>query len=98
VDYPAGVEHALNWFRENRDAAAAGTLSASTVPNINIPSCKEGSVRGLLLVTPDTEPVWRFDLQDCLSTIEPPANDLDAFANGFATLSQVPLEGDSICP
>jgi 5'-nucleotidase len=97
MDYPAGVEQALNWFRENRDAAAAGTLSASTVPNINIPSCAEGSVRGLLSVTPATEPS-RFEAQDCLSTIETPANDLDAFANGFATISQVPLEGDSICP
>jgi len=96
MDYPLGVEQALNWFRENRDAAAAGTLSASTVPNINIPSCNEGSMRGLLSVTPATE--WRFDVTDCLSTIETPANDLDAFANGFATFSQVPLEGDSICP
>ncbi|MCB0961737.1 MAG: 5'/3'-nucleotidase SurE [Acidimicrobiales bacterium] len=94
-DYEAAVPLILEWITERRDALAAGEAPVE-VASMNIPSCNDGEVRGVLEVEPDVagdggNPITA---QDCASTV--PADDLDgdilAFNNGYATLSIVAPE------
>ena len=97
-DFPAGVEQALAWFRANRDAAAAGTLSADTITNINIPTCSSGgAIRGVEDVPPTTSWPTLGKTQDCLSTLTEPANDVEAFEHGFVAVSDVSLGDTTTC-
>ena len=62
------------------------------VDNLNVPSCTSGSVRGLAVV-----PVSNGASQpaDCTSTLQHPKDDVEAFANGFASLSA--MQSTAVC-
>lgn len=97
ADVEAGVPFVLEWVTEHRDAIAAGELEVG-VWNMNFPSCADGAeLRGLLEVESGVdEPIGDAltEDQDCASTV-PEAeltNDVLAFNDGFATLSDVPSE------
>jgi 5'-nucleotidase len=84
-DYASGVEQILAWLDEHIEQVAAGEL-AGTLDNLNIPTCETGEVRGLVEVPADEDN----DTQgrpDCTSTLEDPVDDVEAFVNGFASLS-----------
>jgi 5'-nucleotidase len=93
-DYPAGVDAVLRWLEENRRSLQTGVVRPTDIDSINIPSCAGGtSIRGTLAglpLAPTTAGI--FDAQDCASTLEDPQNDVEAFVNGYVTLSDVPLE------
>jgi 5'-nucleotidase len=87
-DYPSGVEVVLAWLAEHRAALAAGSVTTAAIDSVNIPSCEAGSIRGALEV--DVAESSSLQPQDCESTLEDPQNDLEAFANGYTTLSAIP--------
>jgi 5'-nucleotidase len=91
-DYAAGVEQALAWLRAHRDSLQPGVPSAPVV-NLNVPSCTSGEVRGVLEVRLATEAESDQALapSDCTSTAAEPDDDVEAFHNGYATLSDLPL-------
>jgi len=92
LDFPAGVTAVLSWLSENRGALAAGGVTPTDVTSINIPSCATGSIRGTLVGLPLAPIADGFlDPQDCESTLENPANDVEALLNGFITQTSVPL-------
>ncbi len=78
----------LDWIAEARAALAAGEADVE-VTSINVPSCAEGEVRGLEEVPPATDGEAIAE-QDCASTLEDPADDVEAFNTGFATLTVLP--------
>jgi 5'-nucleotidase len=84
-DYPAAVALVLEWIDEHRDAVLAGE---DLFDNLNVPTCTTGEVRELLDVPPDPT-TTSLDASDCTSTVEPPAADVEAFVNGFATISDL---------
>lgn len=91
IDYPTGVELAIDWVEEHRDALLAGELEAA-VANLNVPSCATGEVRGVVEVPTATDvgdrnPVT--DPSDCTSTATDPADDIAAFLTGYAPLAEV---------
>jgi 5'-nucleotidase len=90
-DYEVAAQLVVDWLEENRDALAAGDFPADVVLNLNVPSCGAGEVRGTLEVDSATagDPVAA---QDCTATAEGFADDVTAFTNGFATLTEVPIE------
>lgn len=88
-DYEAGVEVMLDWIEEHRAALEAAEAPVE-VTSINIPSCSEGEVRGLEEVPAGTDGSQAIVAQDCTSTLEDPATDLEAFNNGFATITVLP--------
>ncbi len=90
-DFPAGVEASLGWLAENRSALAAGGQSAS-VTNLNIPSCELGTIRGTVQVPLAPTANNSLDGQDCESSLENPATDVEGLLNGFITLSPVPFD------
>jgi 5'-nucleotidase len=90
-DYPAAVELVVAWVEENRDAVVAGELGAAVVLSLNVPTCTTGEVRDVVEVPPAATGD-ALGTSDCASTVEGLADDVTAFANGFATLSEVPVE------
>lgn len=92
-DYDAAVPLILEWVKENREAIEAGDYEPIVV-NMNIPSCTAGEIRGL--VSPEVAGTTDDAIaeQDCESTVPETdlATDIEAFNNGFATVTEVPSE------
>jgi hypothetical protein len=67
----------------------------------NIPTCAPGSpIRGRLEVPlGDENPNdWLLNgPQDCASTVEDPPNDIEAFFNGYITVTPVPSNSSMTC-
>jgi 5'-nucleotidase len=92
-DYAAAVPLVLDWVEERREALLAGEAPVE-VASMNVPSCTEGELRGLVEVPVATTGEF-LDPQDCTSTLEDPADDTEAFLNGFASLTIVPDEPET---
>jgi 5'-nucleotidase len=90
-DYGAGVDEAIAWVKQHRKALVKD-VDPTDVVNINVPTCTTGEIRGLVEV-PAAPTGDALAAVDCTSTLEDPPDDLVAFTNGFATLSEVPTAG-----
>ncbi len=91
-DYAAGADAVLVWLAENRATLLAGFVPTG-IESMNIPSCSSGEIRGTidgLALSDDTAAA--LGTQDCESTLEDPADDVEAFLNGFISLATVGLE------
>lgn len=93
TDFPAGVKQVIAWVTANRDQVLA-TPPGSTglvVANLNVPSCNPGSVRGQVNVPTATtaDGLVLTGATDCASTATNPTDDVVAFNEGFAPLSEV---------
>jgi 5'-nucleotidase len=88
IVFDDSVEAAIAWITEHRDEYESGTVD---LVSINSPTC-EGGVRGVAEV-----PLGAFDGRDalefdCMSTLEAPVDDVDAFANGFTAITDLPIQ------
>jgi 5'-nucleotidase len=90
-DFAAGADAAVDWVKGHRKKLVKGK-DPTDVVNINVPTCPAGEIRGLVEV-PAAPTGDALAAVDCTSTLEDPPDDLVAFTNGFATLSEVPPEG-----
>ncbi len=92
-DYATGADQAIKWLREHRKALAkARGRGATTAAEFNVPTCINGAVRGVLEDLPIStgrSAVGENDVH-CDSTLTDPADDIEAFNNGFVTLNHVP--------
>lgn len=88
-DFESGSAFAVEWIEENRRALLDGSVPAE-VTSINAPTCVVGSVRGLVEV-PTAADIGERDpfAVDCESSVENPADDVDALANGYASISVI---------
>ena len=66
-------------------------MPVDAVANLNVPTCDTGELRGLVEVSSATTGNV-LDPSDCTSTVEGPTDDVIALANGFAALTEVPVE------
>jgi 5'-nucleotidase len=91
LDYDVAAGLVVDWLNDNMDALRAGEVPADTVNNLNVPTCDTGELRGQVEVASATggNPL---SPSDCTSTAEGATDDVTAFANGYATLTEVPLE------
>ncbi len=89
LDYTSGVEAAVVWVTENRDALEPDT---GEIVNINVPTCLEGTIRGIVEVPLAASGEGGLDPSDCTSTLENPANDIEALRNGYATYTVVEVD------
>ncbi len=100
-DYASGVVEVLRWLEANRSALAAGTVALENITSINIPTCDTGMIRGQAEVPLGTEiPDYisgLLDEQDCESTLEDPQDDIEAFFNGFVSITPVPSNSSGTC-
>jgi 5'-nucleotidase len=96
-DFPTAVDLTLSWIDDHRQPLLDGEVETDTVANLNVPSCDAGEIKGLVEVTTAVDLADRNILapSDCTAT-DPtggePADDLDAFTIGYATLADVPLD------
>lgn len=92
VDYEAGAEQALAWLRANRaDLRPGEGDEAAPVDNLNVPTCAAGEVRGVVEVrlAEEAEAATAFEPPDCRSTAEGADDDVEAFVNGYASLTEL---------
>lgn len=86
VDFAAGAAAVADWLDDNIDALRDSP--APFVESLNIPSCAEGEVRGVLEVPTATDFGERDALaSDCLSEATDAVDDVDAFNFGYASLA-----------
>lgn len=88
-DFPASVGAAIDWLDAHEAALRDGTEPVQ-VSSLNAPTCVEGTTRGVVEVTNDLDPSSDVGAQDCTSTFENPTTDVEAFNNGFISLSILP--------
>jgi 5'-nucleotidase len=91
-DWAGSQKVLLDWFRANRSALGNGATAPTGVLSFNIPTCPTGTFRGL-----KEEPAAPADGRDyltvdCASTKTEFKDDVDAFVNGYATQSVIPIE------
>ena len=80
----------LEWVDEHRDDLLGGDHPVQ-VESLNIPSCASGEVRDMLEVPLATDFGERDAFTvDCTSKAIDPADDVDAFKSGYASLTTVP--------
>jgi len=92
-DYPAAVAAALDWLEDHRKALTPkkGKKIAVILQNLNIPTCSTGTVRGLFETQLATTTDGAVQDQNCESTLDNPTNDIEAFNNGYITLTDIPI-------
>jgi 5'-nucleotidase len=93
-DYESGVDEAIAWVKEHRKALTPkkGETVDVILENLNIPTCTAGELRGHVEVpvaSPDVPGI--VDPQNCASTLEDPANDVEGLLNGYVTLTELPI-------
>ena len=64
-----------------------GRPTLEPVTNINVPSCSAGTIRGTVVVPPAAAFGGRPLASDCTSTVTDLVDDVDAFGNGFISVS-----------
>jgi 5'-nucleotidase len=99
-DYEAGLMEVLSWLEANRSALLAGEVAVDTITSINIPSCQEGtSIRGQEVVGLGTEAPegGLLSEQDCESTLQDPQDDIEAFLNGFVSITAIDRNSSGTC-
>jgi len=99
VDFDAGVVEVLAWLAGNRAALLAGEVPLENIASINIPSCDTGEIRGQVDVplATDTHGFGLLDHQDCESTVMDPQDDVEAFFNGYVSITPVPSNSNTTC-
>ncbi|MDH3705478.1 MAG: 5'/3'-nucleotidase SurE [Acidimicrobiia bacterium] len=88
VDYAASVDAAVEWIETHRDEYLAGEV---TLFSINAPTCPEGT-QGVIEVPWGPEWNDRDGEVDCDSDLEVLTDDIDAFLNGWTSISELPIE------
>lgn len=90
-DYDVAAQMVVKWVTDHRAAIADGSLPATYVLNLNVPTCDSGKVRGEMEVASATSgnPLAP---ANCTATGTGFTDDVTAFANGYATLTHVSVE------
>ena len=88
-DYPVSVGAAMDWLDVHEAALRDGSEPVQ-VSSINAPTCTEGTNRGVVNVAWDGAAGTDVTTQDCTSTLANPASDVEAFNNGYISLSILP--------
>ena len=84
-DFPTAVELVMDWLDDNIAAIRDGSLGSDTISSLNVPTCPQGSIQGLVEV-PVSSTEGDINAVDCAGTAEP-TDDLTAFTNGWAALT-----------
>ena len=92
-DFETGVEAVLDWLAKNRKSLTPkkGKKIAVILKNLNIPTCAIGEERGLFETAIAATTDGAVIDQNCESTLDNPTNDIEAFNNGYITLTDIPI-------
>ena len=91
-DYATGAKFAIAWVKSHREQLLANrgqpVPDLVRVDNLNVPTCATGKVRGLARVPAASDPPAAVD---CTAPKRTPRDDVTAFANGYATITPLPV-------
>jgi 5'-nucleotidase len=87
-DFESGAREAVKWLKEHRKALAKKGVEPF-VDNLNVPTCATGELRGVIEVPVAPNAENAIATSDCASTLTDPVDDIQAFNNGYVTLSDV---------
>lgn len=92
-DFPSGAKAALAWLKQHRKTLSGkkGKATAVVLESVNIPTCTTGAIRGTLDTTIAPNADNAITDQNCTSTLASPTNDIEAFNNGYITVTKVPV-------
>jgi 5'-nucleotidase len=88
IVFDVSVAAAVEWIAATRGDYEAGTVSLTS---INSPTCPDGG-RGVAVVPLGVFDGWDPLAFDCSSVVENPVDDVDAFANGFTAITDLPIQ------
>jgi 5'-nucleotidase len=89
-DYASGAKLAVKWLKEHRKKLL--THPPASVDNLNVPTCATGAIRGEIEVPLAPNAENAVNASDCASTLKNPVDDIQAFNNGYATLTTISFE------
>jgi 5'-nucleotidase len=93
--YDVAARLTVAWVRQRRDALVGHHATVGVV-NLNVPTCTSGKLRGVRQVPLATTTEGAVGTSDCTSTVTTVANDIGAFANGFAPVTQLAPDGQTV--
>jgi 5'-nucleotidase len=88
-DYAATADLVVGWVHDHR-GELDDLANTGEVTSLNVPTCPDGEVRGMVDVALATDGSDVGDTVDCESTEDDFSDDVSAFLNGYAALTQVP--------
>lgn len=95
IDLDEVVGFVADWVEEHRSGLISGEYrgDALLLENLNIPVCGQGELRGVIRVEMSTsgDGAYTKGEQDCTAPMDPPADDITGFNNGWVTLSTMTL-------
>jgi 5'-nucleotidase len=92
INFAAGRQQVLDWLQANMTALGDGTLTTTTVANLNVPTCTTGTVRGQVDVPPAATTAGYTDVPNCTSAATAPTDDIQAYLIGYAPLSALSVK------
>jgi 5'-nucleotidase len=96
-DFASAAKIVVDWITAHRGAYDGSASKRADVININVPTCTKGSVRGLRQVPAATGLGGRnINAVDCTSTAQSPTDDVGAFADGFASITDLDATGKTV--
>lgn len=97
TDYEAAARVVIAYIEAHRGEYDGASGHDAQVVNINVPTCPTGAVRGVREVPLATDLSGRdIGKVDCNSTADSPRDDVDAFTNGFASITVVDSSGATV--
>jgi 5'-nucleotidase len=89
-NFSQGAKYLVDWVQSHRKALLSATkeTARSTNGNLNVPTCATGHVRGPVKVALATSlSGYSISTVNCSSTATKPSTDVQAFVEGFASIS-----------
>jgi 5'-nucleotidase len=93
--YEVAAGLTVAWVRAHRDALVGHHATVGVV-NLNVPTCQVGEVRGVRQVPLATTTEGTVGTSDCASTVTAVTTDIDAFRDGFAAVTQLTPDGQTV--
>jgi 5'-nucleotidase len=88
-DFPSAATELMSWVNDFL-LGRVGQPQFQSVVNINVPTCTSGSIRGVITIAPATALNGRsINPSNCQSTVTTFNDDIDAFVNGYITISSI---------
>lgn len=96
-DYSIGADLVVEWVKAHRKAFERDDEQPTSVVNLNIPSCAAGEVRGVVQVPLSSDGAAAVNTKsNCESTATDPPDDVIAFREGFAPVTEIDQAGETV--
>jgi 5'-nucleotidase len=95
ADFANGARLAVLWVEQHREQLLARDMDVIGVVSLNVPTCTNGTVHGVKEVPPAESVAGSDAAPDCSAATQTvdPADDVQAYLNGWASQSELPLDG-----